>query len=96
MVVVAADGRAVAYDASGHALAQGRSEALAEAFCPGQGGRALKIARNGVHLICSDLGGRVIWRAVADGPIGPVAAGRSGVAVLIGKSLAWFGTPDRD
>jgi hypothetical protein len=48
------------------------------------------VARQGVHLICSDLGGGVAWRAVAEASIGPLATGHSGLAVLIGKSLAWF------
>ncbi len=91
-VVVAPDGRAMAFDASGHALVLGRAEGPADAFCLGSKGQALRVARQGVHLICSDLGGLVEWRAVADAPIGPVAAGRAGVAALIGKALAWFPT----
>jgi hypothetical protein len=89
-VVVAPDGRVLAYDSSGHALAQGRADGVPDAFCLGPGGQPLRVARQGVHLICSDLSGRVIWRAIADAPIGPLATGRSGLAVLIGKSLAWF------
>ena len=34
------------------------------------------------------------WRHVAEAPLGPLAAGRPGVAVLIGRALAWF--PSRD
>ena len=53
-------------------------------------GRDLARRRQGVHLICSDLAGRVKWRAIADGPLGPLAVGQAGVAALIGRSLAWF------
>jgi hypothetical protein len=43
-----------------------------------------------VHLICSEFSGRVRWRSVADQPLGPLACGTAGVAVLIGRDLAWF------
>jgi hypothetical protein len=89
-VVVAPDGRAMAFDASGHALVQGRGDAVPDAFCLAPDGQALRVARQGVHLICSDIGGRVHWRAVAEGPLGPLAASKAGVAVMIGKSLSWF------
>ena len=92
-VVVAADGRVMAYDSSGHALAQGRGDGVPDAFCQGPNGQPLRVARQGVHLLCSDLSGRVIWRAVADATLGPLATGRPGLAVLIGKSLAWFSDP---
>ncbi len=91
-VVIAPDGRAMSYDSSGHAVTQGRSDGPSDAFYPGTDGQPLRVARQGVHLICSDLAGRVAWRAVADGPLGPIAAGRAGVAAMIGKSLAWFGS----
>jgi len=32
----------------------------------------------------------VLWRMVAEQPLGPCAAGRAGVAVMIGPNLAWF------
>jgi hypothetical protein len=89
-VVVAPDGRAVAFDSSGHALAQGRADGVPETFCLGLDGKPLRVTRQGVHLICSDLGGGVAWRAVAEASIGPLAAGKDGLAVLIGKSIAWF------
>ena len=89
-VVVAPDGRAMSFDASGHALAQGRADGVPDAFCLGPHGEPLRVARQGVHLICSDLSGRVAWRAVAEATLGPIAASKAGVAVLIGKSLAWF------
>ncbi len=91
-VAVAPDGRSIAFDASGNPVAQGRADSVPDAFKIGPDGQALRISRQGVHLICSDLGGRVVWRAVAEGPLGPLAAGRIGVAILIGKSLSWFGT----
>jgi hypothetical protein len=89
-VAVAPDGRVLAFDASGHAIAQGRGDGVPDAFCLGSKSEPLRISRQGVHLICSELGGGVAWRAVADAAIGPLATGKSGLAVLIGKSLAWF------
>ncbi len=52
-----------------------------------------RISRQGVHLICSSLSGRVIWRAIAEEPLGLTAVGHAGVAALIGRSLAWFKMP---
>jgi hypothetical protein len=89
-VAVAADGRVMAYDGSGHAIAQGRGDGVPDAFCLGVSGEPLRVSKQGVHLICSDLAGGVAWRAVADATIGPLATGKSGLAVLIGKSIAWF------
>jgi hypothetical protein len=92
MVVTAVDGRAIAYDGSGHARAKaGKTDGSLDIFVAGPSGEALRISRQGVHLICSGLDGRVAWRAVVDEPIGPIAAGRAGVAAMVGRSLAWFG-----
>jgi hypothetical protein len=91
-VVVAPDGRTIAFDSSGHMLAQGRADGVPDAFCLGPDGQPLRVARQGVHLICSDLAGRVAWRAIAEASIGPLAAGKDGLAVIIGKSIAWFPT----
>jgi hypothetical protein len=90
-VISAPDGRALAFDGSGHLRSQGRgSDTTNDLFGAGPKGEPRRISRQGVHLICADLGGRVDWRAVADAPLGPIALGRAGVAVLIGRSLAWF------
>lgn len=91
-VVVAPDGRSIAYDAGGRVAGQGRADGVPDAFRLGPGNRALRLVRQGVHLICSDLSGRVAWRAVADAPVGPIASGAPGVAAMVGKSLAWFGS----
>jgi len=91
-LVSAPDGRALAIDGAGQVRAQGRgSESSLDVFTVGAAGEPLRISRQGVHLICSDLAGKVKWRAVAEGTLGPIAASRAGVAVLIGRSLAWFG-----
>jgi hypothetical protein len=93
-VVVAPDGRALAFDGAGHLRAQGATpDGAGDVFGPGPMGEAVRISRQGVHLICADLAGRVRWRAVADASIGPVAAGTAGVAVLIGRALNWFSAP---
>jgi hypothetical protein len=94
VVVEAPDGRALAFDGSGHARSQGRAETPPGLFFSSPTGEALRLYRQGMHLICADLKGRVQWRAVAEEPIGPLAAGRAGVAALIGRSLAWFPAPD--
>lgn len=94
-MVSAADGRALAFDGSGHLRAQSRaSETPHDVFTATREGEALRISRQGVHLICADFSGRVRWRAVSDQPLGPLAAGQAGVAILIGRSLAWFAAPD--
>jgi hypothetical protein len=90
-LISAPDGRALAYDVAGHLCAQGwASDGSGDVFGASPLGEAFRASRQGVHLICSDLAGRVRWRAVADGPLGPLAPGPSGVAVLIGRALAWF------
>lgn len=90
-VVSAPDGRALAFDGAGHLRGQSRSASdPKDVFGATPRGEPRRISRQGVHLICSDFDGRVRWRAVCDGPIGPVAVGRSGVSALIGRSLAWF------
>ncbi len=92
IVIAAADGRALAFDGAGRVRAQGgRSEGTLDAFAASRSGEALRISKQGVHVICSTLEGRVEWRAFADAPLGPLAVGRTGVAIMIGKSLAWFG-----
>jgi len=91
MVIVAApDGHALAFDGSGQLRAQSRDADPQCVYCAGSDGEPWIVGRQGVHLICTDFSGRVKWRAVADAPLGPLSAGRSGVAVLIGRSLAWF------
>lgn len=90
-IIAAPDGRAQAFDGSGHLRGQGRaSNTSQDQFAVTVSGEPRRISRQDVHLICSDLDGRSRWRAVCDAPIGPIAVGRAGVAVLIGRSLAWF------
>lgn len=90
VVVTAPDGRAIAYDGTGRSLAQSRDAVAPGIFSIGPEGEVLRIARRGPHLICDDLSGRVRWRALTHSNRGPLAAGRSGVATLIGRNLAWF------
>ncbi len=92
IVVAAADGRAIAYDGSGISVAQGgHSDGPLDLFRIGAEGRALRVSKAGVNLICAEFDGKVTWRAVVDGSIGPIATGRAGVAAMIGRSLTWFG-----
>jgi hypothetical protein len=90
VIVTAADGRALAFDGAGQVKAQSREGDTLAVYAEGAGEEPWLVSRQGVHLICSDMSGRVHWRAVADAPLGPIAAGRTGVAVMIGRSLAWF------
>ena len=47
-----------------------------ELFGTEPAGEPWRVTRQGVHLICADLDGRVRWRRVADEPLGPFAVGR--------------------
>ena len=91
-LISAADGRAQAFDGSGHLRGQGKSSegGAHDLFGANDRGEPRRVTRHGVHLICSELDGRVRWRAVCNEPIGPVAVGVAGVAVMIGRSLSWF------
>jgi hypothetical protein len=92
VIVTSADGKCLAYDGAGQLKGQSRDAAPRGVYCLGPTGDAWVVVRQGVHLICTDLSGHVNWRAVADAPLGPLAAGESGVAAMIGRSLAWFRT----
>lgn len=94
-VITSPDGTALSYDGSGYLKGQSRADDSIGEFFLGDDGEVLRVARQGVHLICADLTGRVRWRAVADAPLGPMGCGMSGVAAMIGKELAWFRTPVR-
>jgi hypothetical protein len=90
-LVSAPDGSAVAFDSAGYL--QGRSSGTGgglDVFTESPDGEALRISRQGINLICSDFAGKVRWRSIAEAPLGPLAAASPGVAVLIGRSLAWF------
>jgi hypothetical protein len=93
VVVSAPDGRAVAFDGSGRAVVISRDPAPPGVLAIGPDGAVLRTHRRGPHLICEDLTGRVRWRSLAESPRGPIAAGRAGVAALIGRDLAWFPHP---
>jgi hypothetical protein len=90
-LVSAADGRALACDQSGAFLVQGAPSGDShDVFGIDPAGEPIRVSRRGVHLICAALDGRVRWRTVADQPLGPLAVGTPGSAVILGKSLAWF------
>jgi hypothetical protein len=93
VIAEAADGRVLACDPSGRILAQTRNPAAPGLFHEGPNGEPRRLARQGEHLICQDLGERVRWRAMAKDAIGPLAAARAGAAALLGRSLAWFPAP---
>jgi hypothetical protein len=91
-LITAPDGRALAYDGAGHLRAQGRgSEGGAkDLFFSNAQGHPCRVSHYGQNLICSDLEGRVRWRAVCEETFGPVGASAMGVAACIGRALAWF------
>ncbi|WP_199756767.1 hypothetical protein [Tautonia sociabilis] len=93
-VVSAPDGRAIAFDGTGHACSSTRDAAPPGCWAEAPDGVVLRVGRRGPHLICDDLAGRVRWRALCESPRGPLAAGRSGVAALLGRDLAWFPHPN--
>ncbi len=91
VLATAADGRALACLGSGELHSpSGATGDPNDAFSLDRSGVPLRVSRRGAHLICSTLDARVRWRAIVDQPIGPLAAGVSGVGVMIGRSLAWF------
>jgi hypothetical protein len=90
-VATAPDGQALACTGSGELAAQSTSSGEAnDLFYSDPAGIPLRISRRGVHLICSTLDGRVRWRAVVEQAPGPIACASRGVAVMLGRSLAWF------
>ena len=92
-IISAADGRVMAVDGSGRTRFEGTASGTSsDVFSVDENGEPIRISRRGVHLICTALDGRVHWRTVGDAVLGPFAAGPAGVAILIGRSIAWFKT----
>lgn len=90
-LVAAVDGRVMAFNGAGTACFEGAPDGtINDVFLLGPGEIPLRVAKKDVHLLCSTLDGHVQWRVVAKRPIGPRAAGRTGVAVMMGPNLAWF------
>lgn len=92
-LVLAPDGTAVALDGAGKVRATARGGDSQSVYAVGPRGEPIRVDRHDVNLLVTDLLGRVLWRAIATAPLGPIAAGRRGVAAMIGRSLAWFDTP---
>jgi hypothetical protein len=90
-IISAADGRVLAFDGSGKTRFEGTASGSSnDVFSIDEHGEPIRISRRGVHLISTALDGRVQWRTVGDEVLGPFAAGPAGVAILIGRSMAWF------
>lgn len=90
VVVEALDGRALAFDGAGHPCGQGRGEDSTSHFYADAQHGLSRVTRQGENLLCAEITGKIRWRAIAREPIGPIAAGRPGVAAMIGRSLCWF------
>lgn len=90
IVAEAADGRVLACDGNGRIVSQSSNPSPPGLFHEGANGAPLRLIRQAEHLLCQDLEGRVQWRAIAKETLGPLAAGRLGAAVMVGRSLAWF------
>jgi len=94
-IVSSADGRVLALDGSGKTRFDGTASGSSnDVFSIDEHGEPLRISRRSVHLICTALDGRVRWRTVGDEILGPFAAGFAGIAILIGRSMAWFKTSE--
>ena len=94
LVADSADGRALACLGSGEIQLQSPLPGDPnDVFSIDPKGAPVRITRRGGNLISASIDGRVNWRAVVEKPMGPLAAGSSGVAVMIGRSLAWFENP---
>jgi hypothetical protein len=90
-IVSSADGRVLAFDGSGKTRFEGTASGSSnDVFSIDEHGEPVRVSRRSVHLICTALDGRVRWRTVGDEVLGPFAAGSAGIAILIGRSLAWF------
>ena len=90
IVVLAPDGRSLAFDVQGYLQAQAGAESAPFVLAPSASGLPVRLIRRGDHLICAQLDGQVIWRAVTDETLGPVVGASSGVAAIIGRALHWF------
>jgi hypothetical protein len=90
-LVVGADGRTISVSGAGSIDQQSApSGESSDLFFLDRQQLAYRVSRRGVHLIASGLDGQVKWRSVLERPSGPMAVGSSGVAVMIGRSLAWY------
>ncbi len=90
-LATSADGRALSCDAAGTPRAQATAAGdPGDLFYLDAAGSLARLTKKGVHLISASLDGAVNWRSVVAEPLGPLAAGPSGIAAVLGKSIAWF------
>ncbi len=92
VVLVAPDGRALSYDASGYLRSQAGAEEGPSVFVPADDGQPVRLVRRGTNLLCSRLNGEIVWRALSETPVGALGAASSGTAVFLGRDLAFFST----
>ena len=90
-VATSADGSALACTTLGELAATSTAPGEAgDVFSVDAAGAPIRISRRDVHVLDASIDGSVRWRTILNQPPGPIAAGSAGVAVLVGRSLAWF------
>ena len=93
-VVTAPDGRTLAIRGSGDVIAEAGPLEPPFQVCLSPDKIIRRVTYRDMNLMCSDLKGETQWRAVLDSALGPaIAVGSTGVAVMIGRELAWFAHP---
>jgi hypothetical protein len=93
-VVGAPDGRTIAVRGTGDVIAEAGPLEPPFQVCLSPDKIIWRVSYRDMNLICSDLKGETQWRAVVDTALGPaIAVGSTGVAVMLGRELAWFSHP---
>jgi len=89
-VVSSAQGQLLTYDGAGRATGPRRDIPGQGRLFPTPDGSIRHLSSTGPNLICAQVGGQVVWRAIAEKRIGPIAATRAGVVALFGRDLVFF------
>ena len=90
IAVVSPDGKVLIFNDEGYLLEQGGPVDFPFTLIAGQNNSILRIHKREKQLLCSQLSGTTLWRAVSDSPIGPMAGDAWGVAVYQGHDLCCY------
>lgn len=90
LLIASPDGKALAVDTSGQVVARREEETPPGVYGPGADGLPCVLTLQGPNLVCSSLGGRILWRSLIPPGRAPMALGQTGAAVMIARSLAWY------